>query len=162
AVARATAGGAPTAVTPSAKLVAADPPSVVPSATTPPTATNPPATALPTTTPVPPAIADWNALQSKLDGGLWDKDQAGAAAEPERYWARYGTVDGPQPAQAREKLYAASINLGQQAVGASDFAAAQKRYSRALELHANDPVAGGQLKKLDLLLAGIELTNKQN
>ena len=151
------AGSALTSVPPIASGASASTPPLPPTATGVPTAT-----AAPTATPVPPALAEWSALQSKLDGGLWWSDLPGAAKELESYLARYGTVDAPQPALAREKLYAASVNLGQQAVSAGDFAAARSRYARATEIRANDPLAMGELRKLDLLLSGIDLTNRQD
>jgi hypothetical protein len=120
-----------------------------------PTVPPPTATALPpTATPLPPALADWNALLAKLDGGLWANDLAAAAGELETYVERYQSEKPPQLEPATDKLHAASVELGRQAVAGGDFNAALDRFTRANKLKPDDPLAQGELKKVQLLLAG--------
>ena len=129
-----------------------------------PTATAPPPTptaAPPTATPLPPALADWTALLARLDGGLWTSDLDGASKELEDYVQRYQTEKPPQLQLAVDKLYAASIELGQRGVAAGDQKLALDHFTRASELRPGDPLAEGELKKVQLLLAGDQAAAEQ-
>jgi serine/threonine-protein kinase len=146
----------PPQVSQPANLPAAPPLSQPASApTAAPTAPPPTATPLPpTATPLPRALADWNGLLAKLDGGLWANDLPAAASELESYLERYQSEAPPQLQPASDKLHAASIELGRKGVAEGNFNAALDRFTRANQLKPDDPLAQGELKKAQLLLAG--------
>jgi hypothetical protein len=114
-----------------------------------------------TVTQVPPTLArpsqtEWNDLQARLDSGLWTSDLAASADLLEGYLTKYQSENPPEGALAREKLYAANIELGQRAVAASNFGGARDRFERAGQVKPNDLLAAGELKKVALWLAGDE------
>ncbi|MCC7105912.1 MAG: protein kinase, partial [Chloroflexi bacterium] len=113
----------------------------------------------PTNTPVPPQIAAWRDVTSKLDAGLWNNDLAGAARLIAEYLATYRDSAVPE---ARDKLYSADIELAKQRLAANDPAGAQRYFKEALDLRPDDPLANGELKKTQLYLAGVAALSEQN
>ena len=95
-------------------------------------------------------------MLASLDTGLWARDLPMAADRLEGYLTKYQQENPPQLALAREKLYAASVELGQRAVAISNFREARGHFERAGQLKPNDLLAAGELKKVTLWLAGDE------
>jgi len=95
-------------------------------------------------------------LLARLDAGLWARDLSAAANLLESYLSKYQQENPPELTLAREKLYAANIQLGQRAVATSNFSGAQENFERAGQLKPDDLMATGDLKKVTLWLAGDE------
>jgi eukaryotic-like serine/threonine-protein kinase len=150
---------APTAAPTSAAPIAAPAniaPTALPTTYSPTVASAPPGAAS-----LPPAQADWDAVLRRLDSGLWANDLPQAAELLDGYIATYEPQNPSQLASAKDKLYAASIELAKRAIAAADFSQAKGRYTRALELRPDDALASGERKKVDLWLAGDEAYRQQ-
>ncbi|MFN0071962.1 MAG: protein kinase domain-containing protein [Chloroflexota bacterium] len=121
-----------------------------------------PSTAVPATpssvaaTTVPPAVAEWNETLARLDAGLWNSDLPAAANLLETYLTRYQSQPSSELTAAQGKLFAASVELGQRAIGVNNFGGARTSFKRATELRPNDLLASGELKKVELWIAGDE------
>jgi hypothetical protein len=108
---------------------------------------------------VPPQIAAWRDVVSKLDAGLWNNDLAGAAKLIAEYLATYRDAAVPE---ARDKLYSADVELAKKRIAENDPAGAQQYFKGALDLRPDDPLASGEIKKTQLYLAGAAAMSEQN